>query len=143
MEWLAEWGYVGLFIAAFLAATVLPFASEAVFSAVVWGMGSNVAICVIVATIGNTLGGMTGYYLGRLGKVDWLEKYFKAPKEKVDVWIRRIRPYGDWIAFFSFLPGVGDFIAIAAGFLRCRVVIVCLSMAIGKGLRYFLFGFLL
>lgn len=42
--------------------------------------------CLISATLGNTVGGMTCYYMGRLGKISWIEKYFKVKKEKVDKW---------------------------------------------------------
>jgi len=47
-------------------------------------VGLNPAMCVLSATLGNTIGGMTCYYMGRLGKIDWIEKYFKVKKEKVD-----------------------------------------------------------
>jgi membrane protein YqaA with SNARE-associated domain len=130
-----EWGYIGLFIAAFLAATVIPFSSEAVFSALVWG-GLNAWTCVFVATAGNFLGGMTCYYLGRLGKIEWIEKYLGVKKEKIDHFITKVHKHGDWIAFFSFLPGIGDIIAVTSGFLRCRVWIVAVSMLAGKFFRY-------
>lgn len=133
---LAQWGYVGLFLAAFLAATILPFASEFVFTAVVWQMGSDPWICVAVATVGNTLGGMTCYWLGLMGKLEWIEKYLHIKKEKIDHWVQRLHNHGDWIAFFSFLPGVGDFIAVASGFLRCNVWTVLVAMALGKLGRY-------
>ena len=81
MPGLTELGLLGLFIASFLAATVVPFSSEFVFSAMVFG-GFNAWSCVIVATMGNWLGGMTCYYLGRLGKIEWIEKYFRIKREK-------------------------------------------------------------
>lgn len=76
-----ELGYAGLFIASFLAATVVPFSSEVVFSALVFG-GLDAWKCVFVATAGNWLGGMTSYYVGRLGKLEWIEKYFRIKKGK-------------------------------------------------------------
>ena len=128
-------GLFGLFLASFLAATVVPFSSELVFSAMVFS-GLNAWSCVFVATLGNWLGGMTCYYLGRLGKTEWLEKYFRIKKEKIESFSRKIHKYGDWIAFFSFLPGIGDMIAVASGFLRCRWWIVAISMLLGKFARY-------
>jgi membrane protein YqaA with SNARE-associated domain len=131
----AEWGYLGLFIASFLAATVIPFSSEIVFSALAFG-GLNMWWCLAVATLGNFLGGMTCYYLGKLGKLEWIEKYLGVKKEKLDRFINRVHKHGDWFAFFSFLPGIGDAIALAAGFLRCRIWIVAVAMFSGKLLRY-------
>jgi membrane protein YqaA with SNARE-associated domain len=130
-----ELGYAGLFIASFLAATVVPFSSEVVFSALVFG-GLDAWKCVFVATAGNWLGGMTSYYVGRLGKLEWIEKYFRIKKEKLDRFTEKIHKYGDWFAFFSFLPGVGDVIAVAAGYFRCRWWIVAVSMLAGKFVRY-------
>lgn len=130
-----ELGYLGLFIAAFLAATVVPFSSELVFSTLVYG-GLDPWLCVIVATAGNWLGGLTCYWLGSLGKIEWIEKYLKIKKEKLDSFMTRFHKYGDWFAFFSFLPGIGDGIAVASGYFRCRFWIVAASMLTGKFVRY-------
>ena len=131
----AEWGYAGLFIASFLAATVVPFSSEVVFSALVFG-GLDPWTCVVVASLGNWLGGMSSYFLGRLGKMEWIEKYLRVKREKIETYRERIQKYGDWFAFFSFLPGIGDIIAVASGFFRCRWWIVAISMLLGKFARY-------
>jgi len=128
-------GYLGLFIASFLAATVVPFSSEVVFSAMVFG-GLDEWKCVFVATAGNWLGGMSCYYLGHLGKIEWIEKYLKIKKEKLDKFTEKIQKYGDLFAFFSFLPGIGDIIAVASGYFRCRWWIVAISMLAGKFVRY-------
>jgi membrane protein YqaA with SNARE-associated domain len=130
-----ELGLLGLFIASFLAATVVPFSSELVFSGMVFG-GLDPWLCVFVATLGNWLGGMTCYYLGRLGKIEWIEKYLRIKEERLHSFMVKVHKYGDWFAFFSFLPGIGDLIAVASGFLRCRWWIVALAMLIGKFVRY-------
>lgn len=131
-----QWGYIGLFLASFLAATVLPFASEVVFTALILTMGLDPWMCVGVATVGNTLGGLTCYWIGHLGKLDWIEKYLKVKKENLDKWIRKFHKHGDWLAFFAFLPAIGDFIAVAAGYLRCNLWIVTVAMFLGKLARY-------
>jgi membrane protein YqaA with SNARE-associated domain len=128
-------GYLGLFIASFLAATVVPFSSEVVFSGMVFG-GLDAWKCVFVATAGNWLGGMSCYYLGHLGKIEWIEKYLRIKKEKLDKFTEKMKKYGDWFAFFSFLPGIGDVIAVASGYFRCRLWIVAISMLVGKFVRY-------
>lgn len=135
MTGFVELGYLGLFIASFLAATVVPFSSEVVFSALVYS-GLDAWKCVFIATAGNWLGGMSSYYVGRLGRIDWIEKYFRIKKEKIDKFMQKFHKYGDWFAFFSFLPGIGDIIAVASGFLRCRWWIVAISMLAGKFARY-------
>jgi membrane protein YqaA with SNARE-associated domain len=136
-----EWGYLGLFIASFLAATVIPFSSEVVFSALVFG-GLDAWWCVVVATAGNWLGGLTCYYLGRLGKLEWIEKYLRIKKEKLDSFSARIHKYGDWFAFFSFLPFVGDIIAVASGYFRCNIWIAASAMLAGKFIRYLVWMYL-
>ena len=130
-----EWGYWGLFIASFLAATVIPFSSELIFSALVYS-GLDPWLCVFVATLGNWLGGMSCYYIGYLGKIEWIEKYLHVKPDKMMKFESNLHKYGDWFAFFSFLPLVGDIIAVASGFFRCRWWIVALSMLFGKFFRY-------
>jgi membrane protein YqaA with SNARE-associated domain len=134
-------GYWGLFVASFLAATVVPFSSEVVFSALIYA-GLNPWWCVLVATIGNWLGGMTCYYLGKLGKIEWIEKYLGVKEDKMKAFEQRLHKYGDWVAFFSFLPGVGDIIAVASGFFRCRLWIVASSMLAGKLVRYIIWMYI-
>lgn len=133
----AEYGYIGLFLASFLAATILPLGSEVVFAALI-AMGMDVWVCVAVASVGNWLGGMTNYYLGRLGKIEWIEKYLKVKKEKIEKIQHWLDGKGAGMAFFSFLPAVGDIIAIALGYMRANVYVVNITMFIGKLLRYIL-----
>ena len=135
MDSLITLGYFGLFLAAFLAATILPFSSEVVFTGVLFA-GLDPWGCVIAATLGNWLGGLTCYWLGLLGKIEWIEKYMRIKKEKIDRFQEKIRKYGDWFAFFSFLPGIGDMIAVASGVVRCNFYVVAGSMLAGKFIRY-------
>lgn len=130
-----ELGYLGLFLGSFLAATVIPFSSEIIFSAMVFS-GLDPWTCVWVATAGNFAGGMTSYYVGLLGKIEWVEKYFHIKKEKIEKTTGRIQKYGDWFAFFSFVPFIGDVIAVATGFFRCKWWKVAISMLVGKFARY-------
>ena len=67
VQLLIDWGYVGLFISALLAGSIIPFSSELVMLALV-KVGLNPAICVLAATLGNTMGGMTCYYMGHLDR---------------------------------------------------------------------------
>ncbi|MFT3993654.1 MAG: YqaA family protein [Dysgonomonas sp.] len=137
LDGLIEYGYIGLFLASFLAATILPFGSEFVFGGLL-AMGMNGWACVIIASVGNWLGGMTNYYLGRAGKIEWIEKYLKVKKEKIDKMQHWLEGKGAIMGFFSFLPVVGDLIALALGYMRANVYIVNISMFIGKFIRYVL-----
>ena len=109
MEFLIAYGYIGVFIASFLAATVLPFSSEVVLTGVLLA-GSSYWACMIAATLGNFLGGMSCYWLGMLGKTEWIEKYLKLDSAKLERVQNWIKGKGSWIGFFVFLPGIGDFI---------------------------------
>ena len=135
IQLLIDWGYAGLFISALLAGSTVPFSSELVMIALV-KVGLSPAICVLAATLGNTAGGMTCYYMGRLGKTDWIEKYFKVKKKKIDKMQRFLQGKGALMAFFAFLPFVGEAIAIALGFMRSNVTLTVFSMFVGKLIRY-------
>ena len=94
--------------------------------------------CLISATLGNTVGGMTCYYMGRLGKISWIEKYFKVKKEKVDKMVKFLQGKGALMAFFAFLPAIGEVISIALGFMRSNTWLTIVSMFVGKLIRYIL-----
>ncbi|MCO6564755.1 MAG: DedA family protein [Apibacter sp.] len=137
LDGLVEYGYIGLFIASYLAATILPFSSEAVLMGI-FIMGGNPWISIVIATIGNWLGGMTSYFLGRLGKIEWIEKYLKISKNKIDQATQKLNKKGAYFSFFSFLPIIGDIIPIALGYMRANMHIVSISMLVGKLFRYLL-----
>ena len=135
IQLLIEWGLPGLFISALLAGSIIPFSSELVLVALV-KLGLNPTACILAAALGNTAGGMTCYYMGRLGKISWIEKYFKVKKEKVDKMQTFLQGKGALMGFFAFLPFVGEVIAIALGFMRSNVWLTTSSMFAGKLIRY-------
>jgi membrane protein YqaA with SNARE-associated domain len=124
-----EWGLIGLFVSSFLAATVLPFSSEAAFLGLI-GLGFDPAICILVATGGNALGGATNLLLGRFSR-KFFERRGQTPKGE-----RLIRRYGSWIAWLSWVPVIGDPLLIAAGFYRTPLFLTVLFMVLGKCARY-------
>ena len=109
IQLLIEWGLPGLFISALLAGSIVPFSSELVLVALV-KLGLPPIACLISATLGNTVGGMTCYYMGRLGKISWIEKYFKVKKEKVDKMVKFLQGKGgiDGILYLSSCHWRGD-----------------------------------
>ena len=141
MEGFVEWGYLGLFIASFLGATLIPFSSELVFSLLII-KGYDFNLSLLVATTGNWLGGLSSYFLGRLGKWSTLEKYFRLKKEKIVKFKTNIDKWGSLLAFFCWLPIIGDPIAVGLGFFRTNYVLVAIWMFIGKLIRYIVWAFI-
>ena len=140
LDGLADFGYWGLLLASFLAATILPLSSEVVFMALI-AAGSDIWSSIGYATVGNSLGGATCYYLGKMGKTEWLERWFKIKREKIDNMILRLQKRGAVMGFFGFLPGIGDLMLVALGFMRANASITMISMTIGKLLRYVVIAF--
>jgi membrane protein YqaA with SNARE-associated domain len=136
-----ELGYWGLFLASFLAATVVPFSSEAILSAMIYS-GFNPLYCLMAATTGNWMGGLSSYLLGYLGKEVWIEKYLRISKEKTERFKLKIKGKEAWIAFFCWLPFVGDVIAVVLGLLKTNSINVAVGMFVGKALRYIVWGYL-
>ncbi|MBK8062863.1 MAG: DedA family protein [Betaproteobacteria bacterium] len=124
-----EAGLAGLLAASFLAATLLPFPSEAVL----WGYlqlhPEHTALALAVATLGNTAGGMTTYALGRLLP----EKTLAGLDPRV---LQRVRRHGAPATVLAFLPLVGEALCAAAGWLRLNWLQVMLWMAAGRLARY-------
>ena len=139
LDGFAEYGYWGLFLASFLAATILPFSSEVVFAALI-AAGLDIWSLIIFATIGNSLGGVSCYYLGRLGKIEWLKRWFGISEVKINKTINKLQGKGAFMGFFGFLPAVGDAILVALGYMRANTTIVLLSMTVGKFARYIIIG---
>lgn len=135
MNWLGDWGYLGLFIGCFLAATVIPFSSDVLYFASL-GLGGSVALTLLFATLGNWLGGLTSYWVGYAGKWEWIEKWFKVKRETLEKQKQKVNKYGSWLALFTWLPFVGDVFAIALGFYRTRFWTTALFMLIGKFVRF-------
>lgn len=132
---LEEVGLLGLFIGTFLAATVLPFSSDALYIAAL-AAGTAPVATLIVGTAGNWLGGITTYCIGRLGKWEWIEKWFKVKPETLEKQKRYIDKYGVWLALISWVPFVGDVVALALGFYKSPAVWTIFLLGVGKFARF-------
>lgn len=141
MEWLLDLGYVGLFVGAFVAATVVPFSSDVLLVGML-AVGGNVWGCVAVATAGNFLGGLTSYWLGWLGRWEWIERYLRVKHETLVRHRAKVDRYGAWLALMTWLPFVGDVFAVALGFYRVDFKKSALLMLIGKGARFVMWALL-
>ena len=136
IHFFTQWGFFGLFLGPFLAGSIVPFSSEALVIACVGALHMDPVTSLFVALAGNVSGGMTCYYIGHLGKIEWIEKYARVSKEKLDRALRFMHNRGAWMGFFAFVPMLGTAISVALGYVRSNVWIVLLTMTIGKFLRY-------
>ena len=128
-------GLWGLFLGTFLAATVVPFSSDALYIAVLLATKQPLT-CLLVASFGNWAGSVTNYFLGRLCKWEWLEKTFKVSREKLEKQKKNIDRYGVWMALVSWLPVVGDVISLGLGFYKSPAFWTLLLLFVGKVLRF-------
>ena len=139
MDFLTEWGLFGLFVSSFLSATIIPFSSELVLSFMILN-GFDIYLTILISTVGNWLGGLSSYLIGRLGKWTVIEKYFRVDKNKVFNFKLKVDRWGSVLAFFSWLPIIGDVIAVSLGFFRTNFILVLIWMLFGKILRYIIWG---
>jgi len=128
-------GLWALLISSFLAATLLPGGSEAVLFGVLKMQSASFWPALIVATLGNTLGGLSSYAIGRL-----LPQRIADPRTRAGRWQQRTRTwaqrYGARVLLGAWIPIIGDPLCLAAGWLRLQLLPVLLFMAAGKLARY-------
>jgi membrane protein YqaA with SNARE-associated domain len=124
-----------LLLTSFLAATFLPFSSEA-HLAYLKTQGESFPLLVIVATAGNTFGGMFTYYLGRLGKLEWSQRFLRIDIDQIESAKLKLNKMGTLLAFFCWLPIVGDVFAFVLGLARASLLKTLIFMSVGKALRY-------
>ena len=132
---LISYGYWGMFVTAFVAGSFFPFSSEAVMTGLLaagldpWGL-------IIYGTVGNVLGGMFNYGVGRMGRLEWIERYLHVKQKDLDRATRFMAGRGAWMGFFAFVPILGSAITIVLGLMRANPIISFISITIGKFLRY-------
>lgn len=141
-DFFIEWGYWGLFISAFVAGSLIPFSSEAVL-VVLLRMGLDPLLCLLAATTGNTLGGMTCYWIGLFGRPEWIGRWLRISDRQMERARRFMGGRGASMAFFAFLPYVGGALAVLLGIMRSRVDVTVAAMFLGKLLRYVVLCFAL
>lgn len=134
-------GLVGLFIGTFLAATILPFSSDALYIAIL-AITKDPAGCFVVGTLGNWLGSVLTYWIGWIGRWEWLEKWFKVKPETLEKQKRYVDKYGVWLALLAWVPIIGDVLAIALGFYKTRPVWTMILLLVGKAARFYLWTIL-
>lgn len=130
--------YVGLFASALIAATILPMQSEAVLVGLLIEGSRPVVTLIVVATVGNVLGSVINWYLGRFSLRFKDRRWFPASDDQLaraELWYRR---YGRWSLLLSWVPIVGDPLTVVAGILREPPVSFLVLVSLAKGARYVL-----
>lgn len=131
---MAESGPLWLFLSAFVSSTLLPGGSEALFVALLWDGHHAPALLFGLASLGNTLGGMTSWGIGRI--IAWrlpARELVKPAHRRALEWLRR---WGRPVLLLSWLPVVGDPLCVVAGWLRMHWLPALLLIGAGKAARY-------
>lgn len=128
-------------LASFLAGTFVPFSSEAVMGALLVTTSMNPVMTVVSGTIGNVLGSMFNYFIGRIASVEQISRWMRVKQDRLLLTQRYVERKGSWIAFFSFLPFFGTAISISLGILRANVFGVFVYSLLGKLIRYIMVAY--
>lgn len=118
-----------LFISSFLSATLLPGNSEVVLVAMLLSGVSQPWLLVLIATMGNSAGGVTNVILGRLFPLRETSRW----REKATGWLKR---YGAATLLLSWMPVIGDLLCLLAGWMRISWGPVLFFLCLGKAIRY-------
>ena len=135
IQFLTGYGYMGMLVASLLAGSVFPFSSEVVMAGLM-ATGLDPWLLAFYGTIGNVLGSALNYCVGRLGKVEWFEKYLHVKQKDLDRAERFVAGRGAWMGFFAFLPILGSAITVLLGLMRSNIVITFIAVTLGKIFRY-------
>ena len=81
---------------------------------------------------------MSCYFMGYMGKMEWITKYLKIKPEKLHQMQVKLDKRGTWLAAFAFVPILGNIMIVTFGLMRSNFYAVSVYMFIGKVLRYFL-----
>ncbi len=130
---------IGLFISAFVSSTIAPGGSEAVLAYMVSQQSDTIPRLLVIATVGNTLGAMTTWYLGY-----WMAKKWPADKllgNDRQRGVNLVRKWGGWALLFSWLPVIGDALCFAGGWLKLSLLPAVVAIIIGKALRYMVIAY--
>ncbi|WP_321354681.1 YqaA family protein [Pseudomonas extremaustralis] len=129
-------GYLGLFLAAFGAATLLPLQSEAVLVGLLVSGHYSLWLLLAVATFGNVLGSGVNWLLGRGVEHFRQRRWFPLSDQQLDKARRHYQRWGHWTPLLSWLPIIGDPLTLVAGVMREPLWRFLLLVTVAKGVRY-------
>ena len=127
-------GLWALFASAFVSSTLLPGGSEAVLLVLALDPSYGHFDLLLVASLGNTLGGMTTWAIGRL-LAHWMPET-RLRRKSHQLAVGRVRKWGSPILLLSWVPVIGDPLCLAAGWLRVSSLVALAFIGLGKVLRY-------
>ena len=127
-------GLWGLFLVSFLGSTLLPGGSEVLLAFLAANHEHDKLALLGVATLGNTLGGMSSWLIGRL--IAWRYPAQAITNKSRQRAIQRMQKWGSPLLLLSWLPIVGDPLCVAAGWLRIHGGLALIFIAAGKAVRY-------
>ncbi|MBT3234529.1 MAG: DedA family protein [Bdellovibrionales bacterium] len=127
---------IALFISSFLAATLIPVSSEIHLGVLLTTSQLPPWQIIMVATLGNSLGGMSSFALGYMGKLQWVNRYLRISTEQVIRLKKSVIRWGGYLAFFCWLPWIGDPLAVSLGLFRVNWMRVLIFLTLGKFIRY-------
>jgi membrane protein YqaA with SNARE-associated domain len=128
--------YLGLFASALVAATVLPMQSEAVLAGLLVAGNAHIGALLVVATIGNVLGSVINWWLGRYLRRFENATWFPASPAQLERAQKLYARYGLWSLLASWVPVFGDPITVIAGVMRAPLLPFVLLVTLAKGGRY-------
>lgn len=128
--------YLGLFVVAFGAATLLPLQSEAVLVGMLLSERYTTILLLLTATMGNVLGSIVNWYLGRSIERFRARRWFPVSERSLDKARDTYQRYGRWTLLLSWLPIVGDPLTLVAGVMREPFWSFLIIVTLAKGLRY-------
>lgn len=140
-QFFIDYGYWGMALASFLAGTFVPFSSEAVMATLLATTGMDPFLTILSGTIGNVLGSMFNYCIGRVGSVEQISRWMHIKQRKLEKTRDYVEKKGSWIATFSFIPIFGTAISISLGILRANFWGVLFWTIAGKFTRYVIVGY--
>ena len=132
---LISYGPWGMFIAAFLAGSILPFSSEVVMAALL-AVGVDPWLLLLVASAGNTLGGVTCYYVGRMASPERVQRFFRIKESRMQRARAHVARWGAWMGLFCWVPIIGDALLVTLGIMRSNPLTTNLAMVVGRTARY-------
>lgn len=131
MDDFALWG---LFGSAFISSTLAPGGSEVVLAGMILGGSYPIVLLILIATIGNTLGAFTTWGLGVLAAKKYPVETLLSDKKRYA--LDRVKKWGYFALFFSWLPIIGDGFCFAGGWLKMPILYSSVVILMGKALRY-------
>lgn len=135
MDYFVSLGYPGLFISAFLSATLLPLSSEFVLSTLLV-KGLSPTLLITTATAANVLGSMLNYALGYWASSAVINKWLRISESDIRKAENRFKKYGLISLCFAWLPIIGDPLTVMAGLIKIHLGWFIVLVTAGKLIRY-------